>query len=136
MGGKLTGGDGRWDERLDLLKKFFVEVFGFGGRGCVVEAGAVAFLGVGKERELADDEETALGVEKAAVHGAGVIGKDAEVDDFLREFRAVAFGIVFLDSEEDEEAVADGGNLSVVNGDGGVGDSLKKGAHGRLEIRE
>lgn len=55
---------------------------GFGGSGAV-EGGAGAFTGVAKEGELADDEAVAADVEEGAVELVGLVGKEAEVWDFI-----------------------------------------------------
>jgi len=50
------------------------------------EARAVAARGVGRQRELADQQQAAAHVLHAAVHLAGVVGEDAQLQQLVDQF--------------------------------------------------
>ena len=69
----------RVDQRLGLL--------GPSGRD---PTRAAATRGVAVERELADDQRGAAGVEQRTIHRAGVVVEDPQVRDLRRELRGAA----------------------------------------------
>jgi hypothetical protein len=73
----------------------------------VGERRAIPLRRLGDERELADDERRAAGVEQRAVELAGVALEDAETRDLRGEAIRFGFRIAVRDPEEDNEARAD-----------------------------
>lgn len=87
------------------------------GSGGADEGWAVSFSDGGEEGELRDDEESAGDVGDGEVHEAVLIGEDAESGDFSGEPEDVFWAVGFFDTDEEEEALADGGVLGVADGD-------------------
>lgn len=129
-GAETAGGDGPVEVRVEAGDHRLVEGDGAIGVGGAMPAGAGAFFGAGEEGELADQENPTAAVEDAAVHDAGVVVEEAEVDDLRSEPVDVVGGIGLLDAEKDEEAGGDGAGDFIFDGDGGGADSLEDGAHG------
>src|SRR2546427_668428 len=75
------------------------------------EAGAVAAAGVGRQRELADDEQAAAGalpvqVLHAAVHLARVVGKDAQLEHLGQQLVGFGLGVAALCADQGQQAGA------------------------------
>src|SRR5690349_11917190 len=71
------------------------------------EARAVALRRVGEERELADDERRAAGLEERAVELAGVVLEDAQARDLAGEALRSGGVVAGADAEQDAEPGAD-----------------------------
>ena len=71
------------------------------------KAGPVALVGVGDERELADDEDRAARVQDAAVELAFRVLEDAQAGGTAGEPAGLFLGVVLGDAEENAEAGAD-----------------------------
>jgi hypothetical protein len=101
------------------------------GRGR--EARAVPLRGDRKQRELADDERVAAGVEKRTVEPAVVILEDAELRDLLGQRDGVGHDVARGDAEQDAETGAD----RTARRHGCAGDPLDDRLHAsRSRIRE
>ena len=112
-----AGGDGEVSGCGEGGAEFVAERGGGFWSGGADEGGAVSFSDGGEEGELRDDEETAGDVGDREVHEAVLVGEDAESGDFPGEPEDVFWAVAFLDAEEEEEALADGGVLGVADGD-------------------
>ena len=77
------------------------------GRAAPEKRRAVALRGVRDQRELADDERRAAGVEQRAVELAGVVLEDPQPRDLARETLGLLRRVPVRDAEQDEEAGAD-----------------------------
>lgn len=82
------------------------------------------------EGELADDKHLTRYVEEGEVHFSIRIREDPHLGDFLAEPFDVGLVVGGFNTEEDEEALGDGGNGVAVNFHGSGGDTLEQGAHG------
>jgi len=87
----------------DILVKLLCQP-GFGG---CVEAGSSAFATVSVECEIAYEQDFAAGVDYAAVHFAGGVGEDSQVDELLRDELGVDGRVGGSDAEIDEQAAGD-----------------------------
>jgi hypothetical protein len=111
-----------------------VEAFALVRRGGSGEAGAVA-LGLRRQRELADDQRRAAGVEQRAVHAAGLVPKNAQIDDFARQPFGFFFPIALHGADQHEKAGPDLAGGPAIDGDGSGGDTLDEGSHLRRNKR-
>src|SRR5579859_1538011 len=71
-------------QRSDVCRKMLVEAVAVFWRGGGRETRAVA-LGLGCERELADDKCLSARIEQRAAHATTIVPEDAQVRDFARE---------------------------------------------------
>ena len=78
----------------------------FRGR-CIGEAGAVSLLAVGVERELADHQDLALGIQKAEIHFALRVGEDPKLGDFLGHSMRDRRSIRRADSQQHQDSGTD-----------------------------
>jgi hypothetical protein len=101
-----------------------VERLGPLGRGRVREARAVALRQVGDERELADDERPASGVEDAAVELSFLVLEDPEPGDLRRQALRGRLVVAARDAEEDAESRADLADRLARDEDARLGDPL------------
>ena len=68
--------------------KMIVQLPGLIGGRRVIETGPAALAAIAVKRELRDRQHRAAGIQQAAIHLAGIIVKDAQVNDFAgQEFR-------------------------------------------------
>jgi len=76
------------------------------GTCCLRETGSSSLLtsAIGEQRELADDERLAAGVEEGAVEAAGVVGKDPEPRDLARKAHGRFGRVVVPGTDEHHEA--------------------------------
>ena len=88
------------------------------------EARTVSFFGRGVEGELADHESGSCEILQGEIHLSFLVIKDAHLANLSDEPSDVLGAIGLFDSEEDKEALADGGDHLAFDGDGGLGDSL------------
>jgi hypothetical protein len=88
------------------------------------EARAVALRRVGEERELADDERRAAGLEERAVELAGVVLEDTELPDLRREPLGPRAVVITRDAEQDEQPRADLADGLAADADGRARDAL------------
>lgn len=114
--------------RGDLTGKMLVEAAAVVGRGGGGEAGPVA-LGLGGERELADDERRPAGVEQRAVHAAGLVLEDAQVDDLARQPFRLLLAVALHGADQHQQPLPDLAGDRAVDGDGGRGNTLDERAH-------
>ena len=128
-GGETAFGDLEGRGGAELRHEIVVETLGVGGRHGVGETRARAFAGVAIERELRDDEDGAGDVGDGAVQVFGVVGEDAEGEEFFDHPVGVRGGIVFSDANEREQARTDFADDLVVGFDRGAGDALHDGFH-------
>ena len=96
------------------------------GRGV---AGPPAAARVPVERELRDGEQVSARVEDGEVHLALAVGKDAQVEDLVRQGVGVGFLVALPHAEQDEEAGADLTHDLAVDAHGRLGDALDDRAH-------
>jgi hypothetical protein len=71
------------------------------------ERRSVSLRRVGDQRELADDESLAAGVQERAVELARLVLEDAQAGDLPRKPFRLLGRIAFCDAEEDEQTCAD-----------------------------
>ena len=93
------------------------------------KAGA-AGAAVGKEGELADDQQLGARVGGIDVHFSGLVLKDPQAADLVGDLLRLALGIVLVDAEQDQKALADAADFLAVDDDGGLVDSGNNSAHG------
>ncbi len=96
------------------------------------EARTVALRRVGQERELADDERSAAGVEQGAVEPALAIGEDPQPRDLPRQPGGGVGVVVGGDAEQDAEAGSD----RAARRRRGPRDALDDRSHSRSRMRE
>ena len=91
---------------------------GFGQHGLVecppldrrrgaAEAGPVAARGVGDERELRDDQQTAGHVLQAAVHAPGRVAEDAQFEQLVDETPDLRLAVRRLGADQHQQAGVD-----------------------------
>ena len=97
-----------------------------GGGG---EARPVPLRGVGDQRELADDERRAAGVEDAPVEAPLLVLEDAKPRDPPREAARLALAVRRGDAEKDAEARPDRADLLTRDEDARRPDALDDGSH-------
>ena len=108
----------------------FVERNGDVVAGSADVGGTVAFLIGGEERELADYQCAASGVNEAAVHDSLGVVEDAQLGGLPDEPIHILFCIRGFYTEQDEQTLAYGGMDGAPDGDRGAADALDNGSHG------
>jgi hypothetical protein len=99
-----------------------------GGAG---EAGPIAAADVGGQGELADHQGLAADVDDRAVHLAGVVLEDAQVDDLARQEVYLAFAIAVLHAQQHEKPGPDRRDSLSIDRDARFADPLYHSFHGR-----
>ena len=85
-----------------------------------------------QQRELADDERRAAGVEERAIEATGVVREDPEPRDLAGQPLGVFLGVALRDSEQHEQADADLAAHVSVDADAGAADALDDDPHAEL----
>ena len=86
---------------IPLVDPVMIDVLPASGRSCG------AFAGRGEKRELAHGEHFSTNIDERAIHNAGGVVKDAQMDDFAREPVAVGAAIGRADAAEYQQPWAD-----------------------------
>ena len=84
--------------------------------------------------ETSSNESAA--VEYGAIHQARLVGKDAQLDDLVRERLGVGFIVVRADADQREQSAADFSDDAVANAHARAGDALHHRAHYRENMDE
>lgn len=106
--GHVSGKDPACDLNPELDKVFsvvLVEFFREVRRSGSSEGGAAAFAAIGQQRELADREHTATGLEHTVVHFSRLVGENSQVGGFLGELTRGALGVALGDSDQGDQAM-------------------------------
>lgn len=125
--------DATADGRVDFLRKGVAEgiikrLRNRRRRGSE-KRGSIAFFGGGVEGELADHDDVSGDVPDTQIHFPLGIFKNAQLGNFSTQPIDVGGVVEFLDAEEDEQAVLDGGDGFAIDADVGGGNALEKGSH-------
>ncbi len=116
-------------EPAQLVTKAIVEwLCGRRLRG-VREARAVSLPRLGEQRELADDERRAAGVEQRTVEAAPWVSEDPEARDLSGQAFRLRFAVTAGDADEHEEALGDLGPHGSVHANGCPADALDDSLH-------
>lgn len=94
------------------------------GRG-IGETWSASPAHISIQGELRDDQRFPTDVEERAVHLPFVVFKDAQVDDFLAEDFDLCFAVMMSNAQKDEESMTNGADNLLIDGDAGMGDTLK-----------
>ena len=113
----------------DGLRKMLVETPALIRRGGRGKARPVA-LRLGGQRELADDEGGAAGVDERAVHAAGIVLENPQVDHLARQPVGLGLAIAGHGADQHEKTGADLADGFAGDCDGSGGDALDEGSHG------
>ncbi len=96
--------------------------------GCRVGGGRetrpVATAGIGRQRELRDQEQAACNIPDRAIHLARLVGKDAQGKDLIEQFSRGGLGIAFFGAHEDKKPLADRANRIAGHDDARFGHAL------------
>jgi hypothetical protein len=111
-------------ERAQRLAEGVEQRLRFLGRRCVGEARPVPLARVAEQRELADREDGARGIEDAEVELAGVVLEDTELPDLRREPLGPRAVVITRDAEQDEQPRADLADGLAADADGRARDAL------------
>jgi hypothetical protein len=120
--------------RLEGVAERAVERLGLLGRGGVAEARAIALCRVRDQRELADDEGVAAGVEQAAIEPALLVLEDPEASDAAGELLRGGEVVAARDSEEDAETLVDLARDFAARDDAGLRDALDDRSQSRMRL--
>src|SRR5919109_3757260 len=124
--------DARFDlhtHRAERRAERLVEPFGLLRGRRVAEAGAVALRGVGDQRELADDESGAAGVDQAAIELAGLVLEDAQARDAAGQPLRLGGLVAARDTEQHAKARPDLADDLLPHSHARVRDALDDGFH-------
>jgi ribosomal protein S18 acetylase RimI-like enzyme len=131
----LRAEDARLDADAEIaqrLRNALDERIGVLGRRRGREARSVALAGLSEERELADDERFAVGIEERAVEAARLVGEDPQTGELRGE--TVGRRVVVPDGRTDEHekpCPARADDLAV-DADDRTGHTLSDGTHGAI----
>ena len=91
--------------------------------------GAVALASRCSECELADSEQAAINIQKAAVHYTIVVGENAESSSFIGKPSGIVKRVAMLHTHEHQQTGTDRGVHGTGDADGGTGDTLNNYSH-------
>ena len=101
--------------RFAFAQELFVKRVCFIRRSRAEEARPPSVGRIGKERELAHNENAAVRVADAAVHFSDVVLKNAQREDLIRQLFANRRRIIGRNAEQDQKALPDFALLFSVN---------------------
>ena len=125
---KATGLDRHADLSHCVAEQFVVRagLLRFGGLG---EPGPIAFVHVGRQRELTHDQASTTNLKHASVHG-GSVGKHAQLGDLSRQRVEIVMGVIVLHANKDEQSPCDSADHFFANMNFRLTDALEQCFHG------
>ncbi len=122
------------DDRVALASEFdhpLVEHLPPVRGGGTREARPAAAARVGRERELADDQQATSGVGEAAVHPAAAVGQDAQPEQLVDQTHGLGLAVCRLRADEGQQAASDRPHHLAGDLDPGLANALDEGDHSR-----
>ena len=99
------------------------------GRSGCVEAGPVAARHIGRQSELADQQQAPADIDKTAIHLVVCVGEDAQLQKFGNHLRSDCPCVASLCADEHEQSDADFTDHGTGDAHLGLGDPLNQSNH-------
>jgi hypothetical protein len=101
-------------------------VFARSGAAAPLNPGRGAFVSVGSQRELRDQQQAAGDVLERPIHAAGIVFENSIAEHALQQAQRDGYVVAALDTHERENAAANAAHVSIADGHRGRADALNE----------